>query len=98
MSAFYWSDMRSKLCPFLKSSIEEGRHSYLKYDQLMGDGQEYTYDNDSARPALSRKYDIGHGSETFEFTQNFKTLQSNIHNLNVKHRKPQHTELTVCSE
>ena len=28
--------------------------------------------------------------------QNFVTLQTNIHNLNVQHGKPQHTEMTVC--
>ena len=36
--------VRYKLYPFLKSSIEEGRHSYLKYNRLMVAGQEYTYD------------------------------------------------------
>ena len=63
----------------------------------MVDGQEYTYDYDNARPALARIYDIGQGSETFEYTQNFVTSQTNIKNLNVEHRKPQNTELTVCS-
>ena len=42
--------VRYKLYSFLKSCIEEGRQSYLKYDQLMVDGQEYTYDYDNARP------------------------------------------------
>ena len=39
----------------LKSSIEEGRHSYLKYNRLIVDGQECTYDYDNARPVLARK-------------------------------------------
>ena len=38
--------MRYKLYPFLKK---------LKYDRLMVDGQDYTYDCDNARPALARK-------------------------------------------
>ena len=77
---------------------------YLKYDRLMVDGPEYTYDYDNARPGMTmtmimlvRKYDIGQGSETIEYTQNFVTSQTNIHNLNVEHGKPKHTELTVCS-
>ena len=57
----------------------------------MVDGQEYTYDYDNARPALARTYDIGQGSETIEYTQNFVTSQTNIKNLNVEHRKPQNT-------
>ena len=47
--------VRYKLYPFLKSSIEEGRHSYLKNNRLMVDDQEYTYDYYNARPALARK-------------------------------------------
>ena len=50
--------VRSKLCASLKSSIEEGRTSYLKYDRLMFDGQEYTsymYDYDNVQHALARK-------------------------------------------
>ena len=31
--------VRHKLYPYLKSSIEEGRHSYFEFDQLMVDGQ-----------------------------------------------------------
>ena len=46
---------------------------------------------------LARKYDIGQGSETIEYAQAFVTSQTNIHNLNVQHGKPQHTEFTVCS-
>ena len=46
--------VRSKLHPFLNLSIEEERNSYLKYDRLMVDGQEYTYGYDNARPALAR--------------------------------------------
>ena len=52
----------------LKSSIEEGRHSFLKFDRLIVDSQEYTCDDDNAGPALARKYDIGQGSETIEYT------------------------------
>ena len=44
--------VRSKLNPFLKSSIEEGRNSHLKYNRLMADGQECTYDFDNDRPTL----------------------------------------------
>ena len=47
--------VRYKLYPFLKSCFEEGRHSYLKYDRLMVDGQEYTHEYDNARPVLARK-------------------------------------------
>ena len=36
--------VRSKLYPFLKSSIVDGRNSYLNYDRLMVNGYEYTYD------------------------------------------------------
>ena len=56
---------------FLKSSFEEGRHSYLKYDRLMVDDQEYAYDYDNARPMLARKYDICQGSETIEYRTRF---------------------------
>ena len=47
--------VRYKLYPFLKSSIEEGRHSYLKYNRLIVDGQEYTYDYDNPQPVLAGK-------------------------------------------
>ena len=49
--------------PYLKSSIAEGRHSYLRHNRLMvskklpfdSNGQEYTYDYDNAQPGLARK-------------------------------------------
>ena len=46
--------VRSRRHPFSILSIEEERNSYLKYDPLMIDGQEYTYGYDNARPTLKK--------------------------------------------
>ena len=46
---------RSKLYPFLRSSIDNGREAYLKYDRLYVDGQPYEYDYDLQRPVPVRK-------------------------------------------
>ena len=41
---------RSNLYPFLRSSIDNGREAYLKYDRLYVDRQAYEYDYDLQRP------------------------------------------------
>lgn len=46
---------RSNLYPFLRSSIDSGRESYLKYDRLYVDGQPYEYDYDQQRPVPVRR-------------------------------------------
>ena len=42
--------VRTKLYPFLKSSLEKDYDAYLKYDRLIVDGQEYEYDYTRERP------------------------------------------------
>lgn len=42
--------MRTKLYPFLKSSLEQEYDAYLKYDRLIVDGQESEYDCNLQRP------------------------------------------------
>ena len=41
---------RTKLYPFLKSSLEKEYDAYLRYDRLVVDGQEYEYDYSRERP------------------------------------------------
>ena len=48
--------------------LEKGGIRFWKFDRLIVDSQEYTCDYDNAGPALARKYDIGQGSETIEYT------------------------------
>ena len=46
---------RSDLYPFLRSCIDSEMDAFLRYDQLIVDGQAYTYDIVLKRPVLVRK-------------------------------------------